>query len=285
MISFEKNFYDPDFLYPLKSYNWMDDDFSEEKKDFIIRNELDDFDYSTPQILPFEDLIKNEFKKTDCTATTFLNKKRNRNKKENLNLDENGKKNNSLIQNNKAPKSKGRKKKDNNYKEDALHNKFKEDNIMRKIKTFIFKYILELLNNSLIDKSYQFCRLKKDMNVDINKQFNIDLLERKLYDIYKNTDSNKKNKKNINSILIDKIYEEKKETETIKILDLTYNEILNRIKTKDLNYFLSKIYEKEESNQNKYINKYIASVENLLDKYETWFQNKQKRRAKNKKLN
>ena len=43
----------------------------------------------------------------------------------------------------------GRRLKDEIYNTEAQHGKFGEDNIIIKIKTFIIKYILALLNDSL----------------------------------------------------------------------------------------------------------------------------------------
>lgn len=185
--------------------------------------------------------------------------------------------------NNKIPKQKGRKPKYNNYKEDAnSHNKFTKDNIMRKIKTFVFKYILNKLNASIKNKRYKFYRLNKCMNQNIKKDFNVKLLDRTLEDIYKNSDSKFKNKDQIslNSITIEKIFEEKKEIETIKILNLTYKDIIDIIREKDLKLFLKEIRKKEKKNENKRVEAYMKSVRNLLLEYEDWFYLKQERKLK-----
>ena len=60
---------------------------------------------------------------------------------------------------NKATK-RGRHKKGKSSGQDAKHNKFKADNIIRKIKTKIFQYIFKLLNNSLKHTNRRFLPLK-----------------------------------------------------------------------------------------------------------------------------
>ena len=49
----------------------------------------------------------------------------------------------------KENSNRGRRKKNIEYNNNPLHSKFKDDNIIQKIKTFIFDYILDLLNKSL----------------------------------------------------------------------------------------------------------------------------------------
>ena len=152
---------------------------------------------------------------------------------------------------------------------------------MRKIKTFLFIYISKSLNKSLKDKSCKFYRLNKHLNEDIKKDFNENLLNRTIYDIYKNPDKSRKTDI-LNKKLIDKIYKEKTETETIKILEIKYIDILNIIRNRDLNYFLNKIKEKEIKNGNNYINSYMEAIEDLLFNYEIWFENKKGRKIKDK---
>ena len=49
----------------------------------------------------------------------------------------------------KENSNRGRRKKNIEYDDKPQHSKFKEDNIIQKIKTFIFDYILDHLNKSL----------------------------------------------------------------------------------------------------------------------------------------
>ena len=166
-------------------------------------------------------------------------------------------------------KPRGRRGKDDAFANNAKHNKFDNDNIMNKIKTFLSKYNLNLLNYNLINKNYKFNPLNSKINTNLKKDFNIKLL---------NT-TNKKDKKgeNPNEKLITKIYEEKIETKIIDILSLTYKDIINIIRKNDLRNFMERIKEKEERN-NKYKNEnfdlYMTKVENLLYDYENYFNQK-----------
>ena len=178
--------------------------------------------------------------------------------------------------------NKGRRKKDEKYDDEAAHDKFKPDNVIRKIKTFIFKYILEKLNNSLIDTFLKFRPIDTHIIKYLKKDFNEKLLGRSICDIYMNSDLNKKQQQKIgsNKILIEKILKENKERNTIKILKLTFNDILNIIRNKDKDYFLGQIREKEEKNKNPRVDEYMPVVEDYLLNYENWFYNKKARNVK-----
>ena len=184
----------------------------------------------------------------------------------------------------------GRRKKDENYNNYAEHNKFKEDNIVRKIKTFSFRYILNKLNDSLNDTSLTFCPINADINENLKKDFNEELLGRTICDIYMNSDSNKRyqTKSYSNKILIEKILMEKTEKKTIEILNLTFHDILKIIREKDREKFLKEIREKEEKNaKNKIpcIDEYMRLLDDMLNDYENWFYKKKGRNVnrKNKK--
>ena len=113
--------------------------------------------------------------KTEPSSKGFLNKKRNLEKKDKEILDhisiieENDKdeKEEKETENNNddgnGKKKRGRRSSDKTYSEEADHNKFKEDNIIRKIKTYTFKYILNALNNSLEKTRNRFYPLDKDL--------------------------------------------------------------------------------------------------------------------------
>ena len=181
----------------------------------------------------------------------------------------------------------GRRKKNEIYQEEPGHDKFKQDNIMRKIKTFVFKFILEILNNSLKENetSNKFYPLNTELTENLKKDFNEELLERTIYDIYMSSNLNEryKNVNEPNKKLIEKIFKEQKESETINILQMTLKDILNIIREKELNYFLDKIREIERKNKNVYIDLYMKHVENLLMNYEDWFKNKLGRNVNKKK--
>jgi hypothetical protein len=156
--------------------------------------------------------------------------------------------NNNINNNTKA---RGRRKKDESYDDEPEHDKFKPDNIIQKIKTFYFKYVLELLNNSLKDNHYKFYPLDKTLNVNLKKDFNEDLMNRTIYDIFMNSELNERHKNGdySNKNLINKILEENCEIKTIKILKLKYIDVLNYIRQNDRKNFLEKIRAKEQKNK------------------------------------
>ena len=126
-------------------------------------------------------------------------------------------------------------------------------------------------------------RLKKDENLD--------LLNKTIANIFSNTKMNKvsEKKRESNKDLIEKIYKENIETETIKILGMSFQSILNLIKVKYLDPFLAKIKEKEikiEMKNNKRkdfdIKSYMNDAKNLLLNFEEWFRQKKGRNRKKK---
>jgi hypothetical protein len=170
----------------------------------------------------------------------------------------------------------GRRLKDEVYSTEAKHDKFKDDNIIRKIKTFIFKYILIKLNESLEFTKYKFYPLNAALRKNIKKDFNIKLLDRTIFDLYNTEDLNKtyRNGNDSNKILIKKILDENKEKKTIDILNMKFRDVLNHIREKDLENFLGKIKEKEKKNKGKPIDLYMENVAHLLKDFEKWFERK-----------
>ena len=170
----------------------------------------------------------------------------------------------------------GRRLKDEAYSTEAEHDKFKDDNIIRKIKTFIFKYILIKLNESLEFTKYKFYPLNAVLSKNIKKDFNIKLLDRTIFDLYNTEDLNKtyRNGNDSNKILIKKILDENKEKKTIDILNMKFRDVLNHIREKDLENFLGKIKEKEKKNKGKPIDLYMENVAHLLKDFEKWFERK-----------
>ena len=221
--------------------------------------------------------------KTEPSSKGFLNKKRNLEKKDkeildhiSINEDKEEKEEKETENNNdneNGKKKRGRRSSDKTYSEEADHNKFKEDNIIRKIKTYTFKYILNALNNSLEKTRNRFYPLDKDLNENIKKDFNMELLDRTIKDIYDNSGLNKrfKNPKFSNKFLIKKIFDEKVEIKTINILNMKYIDILNYIRENDMDNFLETIKEKEKKKQEKNIDLYMEELKNILIVYEKWF--------------
>ena len=219
--------------------------------------------------------------------------------------------NNGIIK-----KKQGRKKKEELNK--GSHNKQSEDNIMRKIKSYFLNYCHNLLNESLKDKDLQFLKLSCNINENLKRDYNINLLNTLIKELYENSSISKKYKRQIkdgfdkNKLIIKKIYEEKEETETIKILNLSYRELfnvfrknikkisselenkikdislLNEDKFNNINNFLEEIenQEKDKKESEENIKNYLNDIKKLCIDYEEWFMSKKGRnRTKKEKKN
>ena len=225
----------------------------------------------------------NEIRETDITEQKFLNKKRSMEKSELYELFENG---NYKEEENINVKIKGDNHKKGRYKkgEDnngAKHNKFKKDNIMRKIKASLFNYHLKLLNEKLKNQNQKFKILPAKLKENVNKNINLMLLDKKLCDIYKKPplDDNRFANDKGNSKLIDKIYKDNNLPEVIELLNMSFKEFLDHIRKNEKDNYLDTIREKEKKNQNtKDLDNYIKEVEDLLDHYEEWFEQKREKK-------
>ena len=184
-----------------------------------------------------------------------------------------------IYKNNANIKKMGRRLKDKKYENEANHNKNSDDNIIIKLKTAIFKYILNLLNQSLEFTKYKFYPLNVKLSTCLKKEFNMELLERTIYDIYNTEDLNKIyiNDNDSNKNLIKKIFEENVEKKAINILKMKYKDVLNHIREKDLENFLKKI---ENKNREKSDDSFMDNVRHLLLTYEDWFKIKNGRNNK-----
>ena len=128
--------------------------------------------------------------RTELNSIEVLSKrKRNRDKIDNEDKENSEEK--KLVNNNANTKKMGRRLKGETYDNEASHNKYSDDNIITKLKTAIFKYILNLLNQSLEFTKYKFYPLNVKLNTCLKKEFNIKLLERTIYDIHNTEDLNK----------------------------------------------------------------------------------------------
>ena len=224
---------------------------------------------------------------TESDSKILLNKKR----KQEMNIDENNNGNN-LEEDNfekkediisiKGNSKRGRRKKNVEYDDEPHHDKFTEDNIIQRIKTFIFDYILERLNKSLKYESRKFYQLTKTLNSNLKKDFNEELLGKTIHEIYMTSDLCMRfiNIPDANRELIKKIYEEKIEIETINILDKKFKEILDYIRKKDLDNFLTNFRLRVMKKDNKSIDLYMKEVRKMLFQYEFYFQKKIGRNTK-----
>lgn len=183
--------------------------------------------------------------------------------------------------------NRGRKKKE--VKEKGNHTKFTDDNMMRKIKCHFFNYIINSLNDSLTNKMQIFLKLDNFINENLKRDYNMDLMNKTIREIYISSKiSNKYKKKNneTNKQLVEKIYLEGKEIETIKILDKKYIEIFNELIKDKLDDFCAEILKKEEKNglPQEQSSVFLDKMKKLCNNYKDWFEKKKGRGGKNIKM-
>ena len=257
-----------------------------------------------------EEEIKHENKSSNKDNTnnsiinieTKLNKNKELNKKEELNNINNK----NLIYNINLKKKEAKKgRKNKNSDEESKHDKYGEDNIVYKIKSSIFNdYIIDTIKENSINKDIDLKKLQtKEFTHDVTKQNNEILFPMKIKDILSehpistkySTFDRFENKK-----IIEKIYRENKEINVIKILELTFEELLilyrrslkdpedmkkfegikakiegldleNENKYKDFGYLIKQL----EKNHEK---KYIEKVKKTCIGYENFFFDKKERK-------
>ena len=183
-----QNFYPFDNEQNINLFNQCESALIGEENHIIEENNNHEepFFFTSPNF----DIVNALTVKTEPTSAPLLNQKRIRDKNdcfelvyENIIIDCNKDKNDKNTEEEKLTKKEkktkkeaktetgtktmGRRKKNEFFEEEAEHNKFRQDNMMRKIKTFNAKYILEILNNNLIDKKHKFYPLdaKKEMEI------------------------------------------------------------------------------------------------------------------------
>ena len=83
-----------------------------------------------------------------------------------------------------------------------------------------------------------------------------------------------------NRELIKKIYEEKSEIETINILEKKFKDILDYIREKDLDNFLTNFRLRVIKKDNNSIDLYMKEVKKMLFQYELYFKKKIGRNTK-----
>ena len=123
----------------------------------------------------------------------------------------------------------------------APHTKYAIDNIKRKILCGFFRYIYEIIRRN--SKEKLFLKKFSYRNIIFSRVYIGRLYKKKLVDIFKEFKISKmylKHDEYENRKIIERIYEEKKEINVIKILELTFEEVfiifrksLNNEKDKD----------------------------------------------------
>ena len=100
-----------------------------------------------------------------------------------------------------------------------LHTKYSRDNIILKLNFLFYRFILDFIHKHMIDKT-KFLRKPDYLAIRMNNRIkNERLLTMKISDILSEKDKFENRK------IIDKIYDEKKERNVIKILELTFEEL------------------------------------------------------------
>ena len=203
--------------------------------------------------------------KTKAKDNTLLGNKRKRNK-------EKGENNASLGRISKEGKKKGKK---------GEHSKFKEDNEIRKIKSYYLKFITEKTNSSLSPGHKMFLKINPDVNENLNQEYNDELMKTKIRDIHKlNSINGRYSKKGIskdyNADLVREIYEKNEEKSAMKILDSTYIEYFDVFRKNHINRFKSDVLKKEMKNgeDEKVAKSYVDQLAKLVYGYEEWFKKK-----------
>ena len=293
---------------------------NKKEKKHLSENSLE-VDKVELQILPkqkFNEKIdqpkQNLINSTTKNSTEILRKKIKRNdedfgEEKETKFNKNGKKsknarnikNIEIAKNGEEKKTQGRKKKEETDK--GNHTKHIEDNIMRKIKSNFFKFCHNLLNKSLKDKSWPFLRMKSTLNENLKRDYNVNLLNKTFKELYQETPisrkyrSQKKDRHDKNQKLIEKIYDDNFEIDTIKLLNLTYRELFDVFTRKiknispelemkiegisllendeftNINKFFNEVEEqlKKDKEPEEDIKNYLENLEKLCLNYENWF--------------
>ena len=160
----------------------------------------------------------------------------------------------------------------------------------RKVKSKLFGAILNFLNSSSRNKfysKYSFLKIEQSFIINTNTEYNQDLLNSKLKDIFSNNIYTKVRnyKKDHNKNLIETIYKESIQIKTINILEKTLLECLEHFRG-------SKYYEELAGLENEYqnvidelrskgeTNEYIKAFKEFLSMYEDYYFNIKKAKPK-----
>ena len=237
-----------------------------------------DFDLNNIQELP-KDQNNNEekdnqvFTSTKITFPKIANKINDNKEIINIILEE------SKNENKNNGKKLGRKRK--NEEREAFHTKDRDDNKMRKVKTYIMNFIWDYLNKSIVYNRKQFLKINKNVNQCLRKDFNMSLMQMTIKDIFVQNKINEtyndfKKERNLNQDLIKEIFEKNEDIETIKILNMKYIDLVIIYRTEFLNQFISDLTKKEiraEGKKEK-VESYVEQLKYLLLNYEDWFKQK-----------
>ena len=215
----------------------------------------------------------------------------------------------------KKNKKKGRKKKDDSLTK--IHDKYSNDNIIRKIKGYFFNtFIIDFIQKNSLSNDIIFKKIPSKFLYILKKKTNLDLYKKKISNILSSKKISKKYstfKRDENKKIISKIKKEKIEKKVIKILDLTFKELfiifrrkledendkkkLEKIKKeiegvdldedkenhryKDIMCFVGNIKTKMNLPDDADDDEYIKKIKERTLEYEKWFKKKVPRNKKN----
>lgn len=227
-----------------------------------------------------------------------------------LNIDENKKNILNIIQTETKTKPKlGRKTK--NCTETGIHTKYKEDNMLRKIKVILKNSFMDFINTKMeeifqknsriiIDgKEYKIklLNLRQDIVKNINVEFNKKLLNERIKDFfnYKISTSFRNYPVNFNELLMDKLYEIENGEKITCILEKTFIECLRYFRMdeeifRDPEYSCLKGLEKgflslKQNLSKNYDEEYIEKLIQLIKDFEKVFEDKKGREPRTSKSN
>jgi hypothetical protein len=183
-------------------------------------------------------------------------------------------------------KNKGRKKSSNIG---GKHNKFSNDNMIRKIKSKLLSSIISYLNSNIkkyclennIKSIIFFVKTDQKYIQDTKIKFNLKLMNTKLKDIFSDNISSKYINlgSNFNKKLVKKIYKNKKQNIITNILERTFFDCLEQVRGR--NYFeelkgLEEEFKKVVKNMNE-TDKYIDAFNYLLNRFKIHFESRKSR--------
>ena len=275
----------------------------------IIEEDTDDININYNNNLSISKLSESNFSKN--SEIKFLNNKKQRekidikniNKKKVFNLEK-------IFEKNKKSNTPGRKKK--NSGEYGVHNKFSNDNIMRKLKNKVIESARKLISQKIKDESnlkFKYFELHKiggAFSQELNIKFNFWFHLQKFKDIFQFKCSSKYSKEicDNNNILIKKIYSNeniKNFPLTVKLLEMSFCQYYHEIflaenpnwiyiyqipfnqNYYEISYFFNTIRSSVDYNSDD-DELYIKKINQLAEDYEKFFLIKNPRKFMQKKI-
>jgi hypothetical protein len=158
--------------------------------------------------------------------------------------------------------------------EKRKHDKFRPDNKMRKVKSNFVNLLPDYVNSSLSMEHPKFLKISKDVNEELGVDYNKNLMNQSLREIFSQNSINgrysKKNfSKSYNADLVEEIYEKNEELEAIEKLNQTYIQVLDYYRKNNFEQFKNYILDKEIKNgeDRKTAIKYADELADLLFGY------------------